>query len=60
MITIENLDELARDIRMAHAWEIHQNCKETGNCETCVDKERGKPCPYRGNPINWRVWEGRA
>lgn len=58
MITIENIDELARDARMAHAREIQQNCKETENCETCVDKERGKPCPYRGNPINWRVREG--
>lgn len=30
MITIENLDDLARDARMAHALEIQQNCKETG------------------------------
>ena len=20
-----------------------------------VDKERGQPCPYAGNPVNWRV-----
>lgn len=60
MITIENMDELARDTRMAHAREIRQNCKETGNCETCADKERGKPCPYRGNPINWRLKKGCA
>lgn len=55
MITIENMDELARDARRAHAQDIQRNCKETGNCETCADKERGQPCPYRGNPINWRV-----
>lgn len=57
-ITIENLDELARDARMEHAREIQQNCKETGSCETCADKKRGQPCPYKGNPINWRLREG--
>jgi len=55
MITIENMDEYSREIRKTRARDIRDNCKATGNCDTCRDKERGQPCPYTGNPVNWRV-----
>lgn len=57
MITIENLDELSQEIRRTQAQEIKRRCRATGNCDTCLDKERGQPCPYAGNPLNWRVRE---
>lgn len=55
MITIENLEELSQEIRRTQAREIKQRCRATGNCDTCRDKERGQPCPYAGNPVNWPV-----
>lgn len=57
MITIENLDELTKEIRKEQARDISRRCRETGNCDTCPDKERGQPCPYTGNPLNWKVQE---
>lgn len=55
MITIEDMDRYSQEIRRAQARDIKQRCKETGGCDTCPDKERGQPCPYTGNPLNWRV-----
>ena len=55
MITIENLDEYSREVRKAQARDMSQRCRAIGNCDTCKDKERGQPCPYTGNPVNWRV-----
>lgn len=55
MITIENIEEYSREVRRAQVRDISQRCKATGNCDTCLDKERGQPCPYAGNPLNWRV-----
>lgn len=55
MITIENMDELSREIRKEQARDIKHDCWATGSCDTCKDKERGQPCPYRGSPMNWRV-----
>lgn len=55
MITIEDIDAYSQEVRRAQAYDIKQRCKETGNCDTCKDKERGQPCPYAGNPVNWRV-----
>ncbi|MCI9388360.1 MAG: hypothetical protein HFH54_01580 [Lachnospiraceae bacterium] len=55
MITIENMDDLSRQIRLEHAQDIKRNCRATGNCDTCRDKERGQLCPYTGSPMGWRV-----
>lgn len=54
MITIEDIDAYSQEVRRAQAYDIKQRCKETGNCDTCRDKERGQPCPYAGNPVNWK------
>lgn len=55
MITVEKIEDITPDMRMMYARAIKQHCKETGNCGTCKDKERGRPCPYAGNPMNWKV-----
>ena len=43
------------DLRRAFARILKQHCKSTGNCDTCVDRVQGQLCPYKGNPVNWRV-----
>lgn len=55
MITIEDLDEYSRQVRREQARDIRYRCKATGSCDTCRDKQRGQPCPYTGNPVNWKV-----
>lgn len=55
MIMIENIEDVSRDIRREQARDIQHRCRETGNCDTCRDKQRGQPCPYTGNPLNWKV-----
>lgn len=55
IITIEKIENITPGMRFMYAQAIKQHCKETGNCEICEDKERGQPCPYAGNPINWKV-----
>lgn len=57
MITIEDMDRYSRQVYKEQARNISQRCKETGNCDTCRDKERGQPCPYTGNPLNWRSYD---
>ncbi|MCI9099701.1 MAG: hypothetical protein HFH59_09345 [Lachnospiraceae bacterium] len=43
------------DLRRAFARILKQYCKSTGNCDTCADRVQGQLCPYKGNPVNWRV-----
>ena len=57
MITIEDMDAYSRQVRREQARDIQRRCRETGNCDTCRDKRRGQPCPYTGNPLNWKVRE---
>lgn len=55
MITIEDMDNYSREVRKEQARDISRRCRETGSCDTCPDKKRGQPCPYTGNPLNWKV-----
>lgn len=61
ILNIENFGPqtvcITPELRLKFAQILKQHCKETGNCDACADKKRGQPCPYRGNPINWRLRE---
>lgn len=46
---------ITSELRKAFARILKQHCKATGNCDTCKDRVQRQVCPYKGNPVNWRV-----
>lgn len=55
MITVEKIEDITPAMRIMFAQAIKQHCKDTGNCNVCLDKKPGQLCPYAGNPVNWKV-----
>lgn len=40
MITVEKIEDITPAMRIMFAQAIKQHCKDTGNCNVCLDKNR--------------------